>query len=187
MFVVVSAGNSPPGVQPSQPYPAHFDDPEWQLGAWARGFNSVTCGSLVKRLSVGGLVTTLGWPSPFTRVGPGLCNSPKPDFSDNGGNSTPAMQAAPGLGVWGLTASSQWEDLSGTSFAAPPIGSRGGVRPQPTSEGLRTRSKALRRNREGVLEFDCDASQRGRRCTDSGTPESWQRGGSQHEAREASR
>ena len=119
LFVVVSAGNSPPGVQPSQPYPAHFDDPEWQLGAWARGFNSVTCGSLVKKLSVGALVTTQGWPSPFTRVGPGLCDSPKPDFSDNGGNSTPAMQAAPGLGVWGLTAASQWEDLSGTSFAAP--------------------------------------------------------------------
>lgn len=119
LFVVVSAGNSPSGVQPSQPYPAHFDDPEWQLGAWARGFNSVTCGSLVKKLSVGGLVTTQGWPSPFTRVGPGLCDSPKPDFSDNGGNSTPAMQTAPGLGVWGLTASSHWEDLSGTSFAAP--------------------------------------------------------------------
>jgi hypothetical protein len=119
VFVVVSAGNSPPGVQPGQPYPGHFDDPEWQLGAWARSYNSVTCGSFVKKLSVGGLVTTQGWPSPFTRVGPGLCDSPKPDFSDNGGNSTQTMQAAPGLGVWGLTAASQWEDHCGTSYAAP--------------------------------------------------------------------
>jgi hypothetical protein len=119
LFVVVTAGNSPPGIQPAQPYPGHFDDPEWQLGAWARSFNSLTCGSLVKKLSPGGLVTTTGWPSPFTRVGPGLCDSPKPDFSDNGGNSTPAMQPATGLGVWGLTAASHWEDKSGTSFAAP--------------------------------------------------------------------
>ena len=39
LFVVVSAGNSPPGIQAAQPYPGHFDDPEWQLGAWARSFN----------------------------------------------------------------------------------------------------------------------------------------------------
>ena len=79
----------------------------------------MTCGSLVKKLTVGAIVTTQGWPSPFTRVGPGLSDSPKPDFSDNGGNLTPAVQAAPGLGVWGLTAASRWEDRSGTSFAAP--------------------------------------------------------------------
>lgn len=119
LFVVVSAGNSPPGIQAAQPYPGHFDDPEWQLGAWARSFNSLTCGSFVERLSPGGLVTTQGWPSPFTRVGPGLCDSPKPDFSANGGNSTPAMSASPGLGVWGLTAASRWEDQPGTSYAAP--------------------------------------------------------------------
>ena len=119
LFVVVSAGNSPPGTPPSPPYPGHFDHPEWQLGAWARSYNSVTCGSFVKKLSVGGLVTTQGWPSPFTRVGPGLCESPKPDYSDNGGNLSPSMQYAPGLGVWGLTAASQWEDHCGTSYAAP--------------------------------------------------------------------
>ncbi len=119
LFVVISAGNSPWGVQPSRPYPGHFDDPQWQLGAWARSFNSVTCGSLVQKLSAGGLVERQGWPSAFSRVGPGLCDSPKPDFSANGGNSTPAMQPAPGLGVWGLTAVSQWEDRPGTSFAAP--------------------------------------------------------------------
>jgi hypothetical protein len=119
LIVTVSAGNSPPGVQPSSPYPGHYDDPEWQLGAWARSFNSLTCGSFVGKLSPGGLVTSLGWPSPFTRVGPGLCDSQKPDFSANGGNSTGSMRPAPGLGVLGLTAAGVWEDRSGTSFAAP--------------------------------------------------------------------
>jgi len=119
LLVVVAAGNSPWGVQPSTPYPMNFDDPQWQLGAWARSFNSLTCGSFVNRLVTGGLVTNLGWPSPFTRVGPGLCASPKPDFSAHGGNATPAMQQGPGLGVWGLTAAALWEDRSGSSFAAP--------------------------------------------------------------------
>jgi hypothetical protein len=119
IFVVVSAGNSPPGVSPSVPYPQHFADPNWQLGAWARSFNAVTCGSYVVRLCPGGLVTTIGWPSPFTRVGPGTADSPKPDFSANGGNGNAAMKHAIGLGVWGLSAASNWEDKSGTSFAAP--------------------------------------------------------------------
>ncbi len=119
IFVVVSAGNSRPGVQPSVPYPQHFGDPNWQLGAWARSFNAVTCGSYIGRLCAGGLVTTIGWPSPFTRVGPGTADSPKPDFSANGGNVDSAMKHAIGLGVWGLSAASNWEDKSGTSFAAP--------------------------------------------------------------------
>jgi len=59
-------------------------------------------------------VTTQGWPSPFSRVGPGLCESRKPDYSANGWNSTPAMQYAPGLGVLGLTAAGLWEDRGGT-------------------------------------------------------------------------
>jgi hypothetical protein len=119
LLVVISAGNSPWGVQPTSAYPMNFDDPQWQLGAWARSFNSLTCGSYVGRLAAGGLVRNLGWPSPFARVGPGLCNSPKPDFSAHGGNATEAMQHSPGLGVWGLTGSALWEDRSGTSFAAP--------------------------------------------------------------------
>jgi len=119
IFVVVSAGNSPAGVQPTVPYPQHFSDPNWQLGAWARSFNAVTCGSYVARLYPGGLVTSVGWPSPFTRVGPGTSDSPKPDFSAHGGNGNASMKHAIGLGVWGLTAASNWEDKSGTSFAAP--------------------------------------------------------------------
>jgi hypothetical protein len=80
ILVIVSAGNSPKGVPPATPYPGHYDDPNWQLGAWARGFNSLACGSFVDKLATDGLVKNVGWPSPFTRAGPGLCNSPKPDF-----------------------------------------------------------------------------------------------------------
>ena len=119
VLVVISAGNSPVGVTPSSPYPSHYDDPNWQLGAWARSFNSLTCGSFVGRLIPGGLVTNLGWPSPFTRVGPGLCDAPKPDFCADGGNASTTMQFSPGLGVFGLSASGLWEDRCGTSFAAP--------------------------------------------------------------------
>lgn len=118
VLVVVSAGNSPPGVQPANPYPAHYDDPQWQLGAWARSFNSLTCGSLVTRLSPGGLAN-VGWPSAFTRVGPGLCQSSKPDFAAHGGNTDSTLNRAPGMGVWGLTSAGRWEDKIGTSFAAP--------------------------------------------------------------------
>ena len=119
VMVVVSSGNSPEGVAPSHPHPNNYADPNWRLGAWARSFNSLTCGSYVDRLVPGGLATNLGWPSPFTRVGPGLCDSPKPDFSAHGGNSSYAMRFTPGLGVFGLNASGLWEDRCGTSFASP--------------------------------------------------------------------
>lgn len=119
IIVVVAAGNSPPGLIPSTAYPGHFDAQEWALGPWARSFNSLTCGSFVGRLTSGGLVTKVRWPSPFCRVGPGLCDSPKPDFSSDGGNATAQYQYAPGLGVWGLSPSGYWEDRLGTSYAAP--------------------------------------------------------------------
>lgn len=119
IVVVAAAGNSPPGLIPPTAYPGHFGTPEWALGPWARSFNSLTCGSFVGRLTSGGLVTKAKWPSPFCRVGPGLCDSPKPDFSSNGGNATPEYGYAPGLGVWGLSRSGYWEDRPGTSYAAP--------------------------------------------------------------------
>lgn len=119
IVVVIAAGNSRPGLIPSIPYPRHFNEPEWKLGPWARSFNSLTCGSYVERLSPGGLVSEAGWPSPFCRAGPGLCDSPKPDFSANGGNGNSQYQPAPGLGVWGLSPAAAWEDNCGTSFATP--------------------------------------------------------------------
>jgi len=119
ILVVIAAGNSPLGLVPTIPYPRHFTDPQWALGPWARSFNSLTCGSFVGRLAPGGVVNNLLWPSPFCRIGPGLCESPKPDFSANGGNGNPQYQYGPGLGVWGLSPTGVWEDRPGTSYAAP--------------------------------------------------------------------
>lgn len=118
-IVVIAAGNSEHGVIPTTAYPRNFVDPHWMLGPWARSFNSLTCGSYAGSLSPGGVAPEIGWPSPFCRVGPGLCESPKPDFSANGGNSSPEYRYAPGLGVWGLSPNGMWEDNSGTSHAAP--------------------------------------------------------------------
>jgi Subtilase family len=119
VLVIVAAGNSPPGISPQRSYPRHIDDPQWALGAWARSFNSLTCGAVLGKLSAGGLATQIGWPSPFTRVGPGLCGSPKPDYVAPGGNTTDAYVSAPGLGVWGSSDAGFWEDRIGTSYAAP--------------------------------------------------------------------
>lgn len=119
IVVVISAGNTEPGVAPNTAYPQNFNDPQWALGPWARSFNSLTCGSYVGRLTPGGLAPEVGWPSPFCRVGPGLCNSPKPDFSASGGDCSPGYRYAPGLGVWGLSPTGLWEDRLGTSYAAP--------------------------------------------------------------------
>jgi hypothetical protein len=119
VLVIVAAGNSPPGLVPTTPYPNHLDQPEWSLGTWPRSFNALTCGSFADRLHPDGVAQEQGAPSPFTKVGPGLCESPKPDFAEHGGNGNAAYHFQPGLGVWGCTAAGQWEDRAGTSFAAP--------------------------------------------------------------------
>jgi hypothetical protein len=118
-LVVVAAGNSGAGVTPSPAYPGHYDDPRWALGPWACGFNTLICGSYVSELSTAGLVKNIGWPSPFTRVGPGLCASPVPSFSAPGGNTDDSHACVHGLGVWGFSGSGLPEDRNGTSFAAP--------------------------------------------------------------------
>ena len=117
--VVVAAGNSRPGVPPNQLYPDHYDDPRWALGPWACGFNTWVCGSYVSKLSTNGLVETIGWPSPFTRIGPGLCDSPVPSFCAPGGNTDDTYRSRSGHGVLGLSASGLVEDHIGTSQAAP--------------------------------------------------------------------
>ncbi|MGA2173233.1 MAG: S8 family serine peptidase, partial [Sedimentisphaerales bacterium] len=119
VLIIAAAGNTSPGLMPNSPYPRHLDDPRWALGAWARGFNFLTCGSTVELETCGGLVNNAGWPSPFTRLGPGLCDSPKPDFCNHGGNVTRDYSFATGLGVWAYSASGTPEDHSGTSYAAP--------------------------------------------------------------------
>ena len=124
IVVAVCSGNSPSDIAPSPDYPDHFDDPNWQIGHWASGFNTVIAGAYADRLSADGIAKT-GWPSPFTRIGPGQTGSPVPNFSAPGGN-----RAAPGsrgrdqrphigLGVSVCNDSGNWEDASGTSFAVP--------------------------------------------------------------------
>lgn len=119
IIAVVAAGNSPQNTAPATAYPGHHGDPNWALGPWARSFNSMTCGALVDRLTSGGLAENVGWPSPITKVGLGLCGSPKPDYSAPGGNVNTTYTSYVGHGVWGYNAQGLAEDRSGTSFAAP--------------------------------------------------------------------
>jgi len=119
ILVVVAAGNTAPGVLPNAAYPNHFLDPHWALSPWPAGFNTLTCGSFVRVPGEGGLVGRAGWPSPFTRVGPGVASCPKPDFAASGGDVSASYQYAPGLGVWCRSSGGLWEDHSGTSYAAP--------------------------------------------------------------------
>ena len=119
VVIAVAAGNSPSGLAPNPPYPDHVDDPNWKLGHWASGFNTVVCGSCVGTLTVNGIVKTLGWPSPFTRIGPGIADAPVPGFCANGGNRNEMHGFEPGLGVWVSNNDGIWEDHAGTSFAVP--------------------------------------------------------------------
>jgi len=124
IIAVIAAGNSPKNVTPRDQYPNHYEDPHWQLSYWARSFNSLTCGSYLTGSNAGDDVTIPhlgkpGWPSPFTRVGPGLVSSPKPDFSAPGGNLTPTFNFRPGLGVNSFDKNGNWDDSSGTSYSAP--------------------------------------------------------------------
>lgn len=119
VIIVVAAGNTRPGVGPTTPYPHHSHDPNWALGAWACGFNTLTCGAFVDVVMPNGMVDVVGAPSPFTRVGPGLCGSPVPAFGAAGGNSTEEYNYGGGLGVWTLDGGGTAEDVCGTSFAAP--------------------------------------------------------------------
>ncbi len=118
-IVVVAAGNSPPGSVPSPEYPEHHQDSRWGLGPWASGFNTLVCGAFVSKLSANGLVPEIGWPSPFSRIGPGLCEAPIPSFSAEGGNTNHGYGYSPDLGVWCFSRAGLPEDQIGTSFAAP--------------------------------------------------------------------
>jgi hypothetical protein len=120
LVVIAAAGNSVQGQIPNPRYPDHWQDPLWRLGHWAVGFNTVKCGSFVRDWTlVGGLADIPYAPSPFCRVGPGLAESPVPDFSAHGGNTDANYRFAAALGVWGLNAAGLWEDRIGTSHAAP--------------------------------------------------------------------
>jgi hypothetical protein len=118
-LLVVAAGNPERGVIPNPDYPLHFDDPGWQLQSYPRAFNALTCGSMVPRLSAGGLASVLEAPSPICRVGPGFAGSRKPDFCATAGNTDENHNPLPGSGVWGFSALGQASEGFGTSLAAP--------------------------------------------------------------------
>jgi hypothetical protein len=119
VLLVVAAGNAQAGLVPSPGYPLHFDNPGWELHSYPRAFNALTCGGVVARVSAGGLATETDAPSPFTRVGPGFANSPKPDFCASAGNSNANYRPLAGAGVWGYSALGHAREDFGTSFAAP--------------------------------------------------------------------
>lgn len=119
VLLVVAAGNSTPGLIPTESYPNHVDDPRWGLGAAARTFNGIVCGAYVDTLAPNSVAGVVGAPSPFTRIGPGLCDSPVPGFSAPGGDCSDSYDWAPGTGPWVCSAEGVWEDYVGTSLAAP--------------------------------------------------------------------
>jgi hypothetical protein len=119
VLLVIAAGNAQQGLVPSPGYPLHFDNPGWELHSYPRAFNALTCGGIADRLSAGGLAAEVDAPSPFTRVGPGFANSPKPDFCASAGNSNADYRPLAGAGVWGYSALGDAREEFGTSFAAP--------------------------------------------------------------------
>ncbi|TDU63165.1 subtilase family protein [Prosthecobacter fusiformis] len=119
VVVVVAAGNAQGGVIPTPPYPLHFDNPGWELHSYPRAFNALTCGGIARKMSAGGLVPEPDSPSPFSRVGPGFANSPKPDFCESAGDSGQDYRAIAGGGIWGLDSTCFTKETFGTSYAAP--------------------------------------------------------------------
>jgi hypothetical protein len=119
VVLVVAAGNVQFGLVPQVGYPSHFDNSGWELHTWPRAFNALTCGGVSGRLNAGGLASEVDAPSPFTRVGPGFANSPKPDLCASAGNSDANYRQLQGSGVWGFSALGNATEGWGTSYAAP--------------------------------------------------------------------
>lgn len=118
-ILAVAAGNSRPGQQPRTPYPQHVVDPQWGLGAEAHSYNALVVGGLVHQTVPGGIGGVRGAPSPFTRVGPGLQQSPLPGFAGHAGDLDANYRPLAGAGLNVCDAQGQWAETVGTSFAAP--------------------------------------------------------------------
>ncbi len=116
--LVVAAGNVPAGVVPAPAYPHHSSDGRWRLGYWACGFNTLVCGAFAGKASAGGVANPL-YPSPFTMLGPGVCNGPVPDFGEAGGNYNTNYRMDPGMGELVCDQTGNWVEDVGTSLAAP--------------------------------------------------------------------
>lgn len=125
VVVVVSAGNSDEGAVPTHAYPANYQDPDWGLGNWASTFNTLTCGSYSRGLFAGGLASHPGAPSPFCRTGPGaIAGAPVPDVAAEGGDCDATFSFRMGAGVQTCSRDGLWEDVPGSSFAAPVVANR---------------------------------------------------------------
>lgn len=121
VVLVVAAGNTAEAAPPDAAYPLHLDDARWELGVAARSFNAAVVGAFARTTVVDAVAGQRGFPSPFTRVGPGLANSPVPGFGAPGGDWDQTYRRAEGLGlgVWVCGTEGLWEDRCGTSYAAP--------------------------------------------------------------------
>lgn len=116
--LVIAAGNVPAGVVPAPAYPHHESDGRWRLGYWACGFNTLVCGAFAENVSTGGVANPL-CPSPFTMLGPGVCDAPVPDFGEAGGNYNTNYRMDPGMGEFVCDQTGDWVEDVGTSLAAP--------------------------------------------------------------------
>jgi hypothetical protein len=118
-LLVIAAGNVDAGNIPVPGYPKHHADGRWQLHAYSRCFNALTCGGTNPRVSAAGLANEKGAPSPFSRLGPGFARSPKPDFCAPAGNTNTDYGQQSGLGVGAISAHGEPLEVFGTSQAAP--------------------------------------------------------------------
>ncbi len=118
-LLVIAAGNVDAGNIPVPGYPKHHADGRWQLHAYSRCFNALTCGGTNPRVSAAGLASEKDAPSPFFRLGPGFAHSPKPDFCAPAGNTDKDYRQQRGLGVAAISALGEPLEVFGTSQAAP--------------------------------------------------------------------
>ncbi|MXO63702.1 S8 family serine peptidase [Altererythrobacter oceanensis] len=144
VVIIVSAGNHQPRggnriEEAVTEYPRYLVEPSNRLCEPAGGMNIVTVGSLAHSNGLGrqaqeniGIrpIADLNEPSPFSRAGPGVRGSIKPDFADIGGTliydgqaiALRGGEARPEAGVVSLhyrPIDRLFATYSGTSYAAP--------------------------------------------------------------------
>ncbi len=124
VLFVISSGNYPSHGEatPTEAYPDYFKDPKTRVLSPAEAMLAITVGSYAARDNSGSMVSK-GFPSPFTRRGPGIGKYRKPDLVANGGNYGVGWREQDDLSVAGLASTSAVAYGCGTSFAAPVVAS----------------------------------------------------------------
>ena len=122
ILFVVSTGNFS-GANGNRPtnYPEYFDADESRIAAPAEALLALSVGSIALRENTGSMVSR-GFPSPFTRRGPGFSGFPKPDLVAHGGNRGLSWREVDDLAAVGIGSDATEACLSygtGTSYAAP--------------------------------------------------------------------